>query len=140
VKAVLDTNIWVSAVIWGGVPDQILLLRERQLLTIAMSQQLLNEIEAAFNKKKFQPKLKDLNLTVSTLINLIRESVVLYPIEEISVPELRDPDDNIVLATAIAANADAIVTGDRDLLVLGEYQGIQIVTAQDFLHQYFNPD
>lgn len=139
-KAVLDTNIWVSAVIWGGVPDQILLLRERQLLTIAMSQQLLNEIEATFNKKKFQPKLKDLNLTVSTLINLIRESVILYPIEEISVHELRDPDDNIVLATAMAGNADAIVTGDRDLLVLGEYQGIQIVTAQDFLYQYFNPD
>jgi len=140
VKAVLDTNIWVSAVIWGGVPDQILLLRERQLLTIAMSQQLLNEIEATFNKKKLQPKLKDFNLTVSTLINLIRESVVLYPIEEISVPELRDPDDNIVLATAIAAKADAIITGDRDLLVLGEYQGIQIVTAQDFLRQYFNSD
>jgi putative PIN family toxin of toxin-antitoxin system len=140
VKVVLDTNIWVSAVIWGGVPDQILLLRERQLLTIAMSQQLLNEIEATFNKKKLQPKLKDLNLTISTLINLIRESVVLYPIEEISVAELRDPDDNIVLATAIAAGADAIVTGDRDLLVLGEYQGIQIVTAQDFLRQYFNSD
>ena len=49
-KAVLDTNIWVSAVIWGGVRDQILLLRERQLLTIAMSQQLLNEIEATFNR------------------------------------------------------------------------------------------
>lgn len=139
-KAVLDTNIWVSAVIWGGVPDQILLLKQRQLLTIAISQQLLNEIEATFNKKKLQAKLKNLNLTVSTLINLIRESVVLYPIEEISVSELRDPDDNIVLATAIAAGADAIVTGDRDLLVLGEYQGIQIVTAQDFLHQYFNPD
>ncbi len=53
------------------------------------------------------------------------------------VPELRDPDDAIVLATALAANAEAIVTGDGDLLVLNEFSGIPIVTPQDFLSRYF---
>jgi putative PIN family toxin of toxin-antitoxin system len=137
-KVVLDTNIWVSAIIWGGISDKILLLGQRKVITIAMSQQLLNELERTFNKPKLQPKLKALDLIVSTLMNLIRESVVLYVIDEIIVPELRDPDDSIVLATAIAAKADVIITGDRDLLVLAEYQGINIMTVQDFLQRYFD--
>ncbi|MBE9059180.1 putative toxin-antitoxin system toxin component, PIN family [Sphaerospermopsis sp. LEGE 08334] len=48
-KVVLDTNIWVSAIIWGGLPDQILLLREQNKLTIAMSPELLDELECTFN-------------------------------------------------------------------------------------------
>jgi uncharacterized protein len=137
-KVVLDTNIWVSAIIWGGIPDQIILLKQRQLITIAMSQQLLNELKTTFNKKKLLPKLKALNLTVDSVINLIRESVILYPINDLNVPELRDPDDRIILATAIAANADVIITGDQDLLTLVTYQQIPIITAKTFFDLYFN--
>lgn len=132
-KVVLDTNIWVSAIIWGGIPDRILLLGETQSITISMSQELLNELERTFSKSKLQPKLQALDLTVSSVMNLIRESVIVYPIDEITVPNLRDPDDNIVVATAIAAQADVMITGDRDLLVLETYQGISIMTAKDFL-------
>jgi hypothetical protein len=89
-----------------------------------------------FNKRKIASKLQALNLTVATIINLIRESVIVYSIEELNVPELRDVDDNIILATAIAAEADMIITGDQDLLVLVEYQGIEIRTAKDFLQEY----
>lgn len=135
-KVVLDTNIWVSAIIWGGLPDQILLLREQNKLTIAMSQQLLDELECTFNKRKLAPKLQALNLAVPIVMNLIRESVIFYPIEELNVPELRDVDDNIILATAIAGEVDVIITGDQDLLVLVEYQGIAIRTAKDFLDEY----
>ncbi|MBD2571294.1 putative toxin-antitoxin system toxin component, PIN family [Anabaena lutea] len=135
-KVVLDTNIWISAIIWGGIPDQILLLREQEKLTIAMSQQLLDELESTFNKRKLAPKLQALNLTVPTIINLIRESVIFYSIQELNVPELRDIDDNIILATAIAAEVDVIITGDQNLLVLVEYQGIAIKTAKDFLYEY----
>jgi hypothetical protein len=63
----------------------------------------------------------------------------------IDVPDLRDPNDNIILATDLPAGADVIVTGDslrdsyasRDLLVLQEYEGIPIVTAKEFLERYF---
>ncbi|KOR37605.1 MULTISPECIES: putative toxin-antitoxin system toxin component, PIN family [Planktothricoides] len=137
-KVVLDTNIWVSAVIWGGVPDEIVQLAEQGRITIAMSQELLDELEGTFNKTKLQPKLKALGLTGSTVIALIRSSVILYPIDELNVPELRDPDDTMVLATAIASQADAIITGDMDLRVLAEYQGIKIMAAQDFIQQYFD--
>ncbi len=135
-KVVLDTNVWVSAIIWGGIPDQTLLLREQQKLTIAMSQELLDELESTFNKRKLAPKLQALSLTVPTIINLIQESVIFYPIQQLNVRELRDADDNIILATAIAAEADVIITGDQDLLILFVYQGIAIRTAKDFLNEY----
>jgi putative PIN family toxin of toxin-antitoxin system len=135
-KVVLDTNIWVSAIIWGGLPDQILLLREQQKLTIAMSQELLDELESTFSKRKLAPKLQALSLTVPTVIKLIQESVIFYGIQELNVPELRDADDNIILATAIAGKVDVIITGDQDLLILVEYQGIAIKTAKDFLNEY----
>ncbi|HAN74873.1 MAG TPA: putative toxin-antitoxin system toxin component, PIN family, partial [Planktothrix sp. UBA8402] len=61
----------------------------------------------------------------------------IYPISERSFPELRDPNDGIILATAIAAQADSIITGDRDLLTLENYENIPILTARDFLNIYF---
>jgi putative PIN family toxin of toxin-antitoxin system len=134
---VLDTNVWVSAIIWGGIPDEIVLLQERGQIEIASSQKLLNKLENTFNKKKIQSKLAALQLTIVSAINLVYDSISLYPIEELIVSELRDPDDAIVLATAIAANAEVIITGDQDLLVLREYQNIQIMTAKDFLEHYF---
>jgi hypothetical protein len=81
-----------------------------------------------------------MKLTANDVISLIRESVILYPITELFVPELRAPDDSIVLATAIAAQAEVIITGDRDLLVLKDYQETKIMIAKDFLQQYFNFD
>lgn len=135
---VLDTNIWVSAIIWGGIPDEIISLQEQRKIEIASSRKLLSELENTFNKKKIQTKLEVLQLTTSSAFSLVYESVNIYSIEELIVPELRDPDDTIVLATAIAANAEVIITGDRDLLILQEYQNMQIMTATDFLEQYFN--
>lgn len=52
---------------------------------------------------------------------------------------MRDPDDIVIPETALAANAEVIITGDLDLLVLNEFNGIQILTPQVFLSQYF-PD
>ncbi len=137
-RVVLDTNIWVSAIIWGGIPEKILDLQQYQLITIAMSEKLLRELENTFNKRKLKPKLKALNLELHSVISLVRESVIFYPITEINVPQLRDPDDNIILATAIASNADVIITGDQDLLTLVKYQNIPIMTANTFLNTYFD--
>lgn len=59
------------------------------------------------------------------------------PTVPVDAPQLRDPKDNLVLAAAVASNSEAIVTGDLDLLVLIEFNGIQILTPQDFLTRYF---
>lgn len=63
-------------------------------------------------------KLQALGVTVNDLMSGIRELVEIYSISSLNLPQLRDANDNMVLATAIAAEAEAIVTGDLDLLVL----------------------
>lgn len=55
------------------------------------------------------------------------------PISSLEVPELRDSDDTIILATGLAALAEVIITGDKDLLVLSEFGGMLILTPRDFL-------
>ena len=136
-KVVLDTNIFLSGWLWGGTPELVLKLGGSRLIKICASEVLLNELQSTLNRSKFRSKLQDLRVTVNDLMSGIRELVEIHSISPLDFPELRDAKDNMVLATAIAAEAEAIVTGDLDLLVLQEYQGIAIVTARDFLDRYF---
>jgi putative PIN family toxin of toxin-antitoxin system len=136
-KIVVDTNIFVSGWLWGGIPARLFRLARTYQLIICASEAILAELENTLNKQKLQAKLQSLGFTVNGLMSGTRELVEVYPISTIDVPELRDANDNMILATAIAAGADAIVTGDLDLLVLQEYEGIPIVTAKEFLERYF---
>jgi len=70
---------------------------------------------------------------VARFLTLLREQTTL--VEPLALPEpvCRDADDDVVLGTAMAAGADVIVTGDKDLLVLGVYEGIRIETPRQFL-------
>jgi uncharacterized protein len=136
-KVVLDTNVWVSAWLWRGLPNNLIHLARKEELQICMSEALLGELVNTLSYKKLQKKIQSLNLTKEQLLIGTREITYIYPISNLNVPELRDPDDIIVLATAIAGNAEVIITGDQDLLILQEYQNIQIMTAKNFLKRYF---
>lgn len=136
-KVVLDTNIFISGWLWGGRPDRVLKLAEVYLITVCASEELLDELQSTLSQDKFLSKLQALRVNLNDLMSGTRELVEIYPISTVNVPELRDANDNMILGTAIAAGADAIVTGDRDLLVLQQYEGIPIVTAKEFLERYF---
>ncbi|MEG4507268.1 putative toxin-antitoxin system toxin component, PIN family [Microcoleus sp. F6_B4] len=136
-KIVVDTNIFVSGWLWGGTPARLFRLARTHLLIICASEPILAELETTLKKQKLQARLQSLSFTVNGLMSGTRELVEVYPISTINLPELRDPNDNMILGTAIAAGADAIVTGDLDLLVWQEYEGIPIVTAREFLERYF---
>lgn len=62
-----------------------------------------------------------------------RQRATLVDAPPLPAPVCRDPDDNLVIATALAVHADVIITGDRDLLVLGPHQGIRILSPRQFL-------
>lgn len=139
-KVLLDTNIWVSGLLFGGTPTRILTLAIANQIQIFSSEALLEELEAVLRYAKFQPRLKQLTTTPEELLLTVRawvtlcSEVILEP-----VPELRDPDDVLVLSSAVAAGAIVIVSGDNDLLSLKEFSGILIMTASQFLDCYF-PD
>ncbi|MHC5716900.1 MAG: putative toxin-antitoxin system toxin component, PIN family [Nostoc sp.] len=136
-RVVVDVNIWISALLWGGVPDKVVILAQEQTITIFASDALFLELEITLRRPKFQSKIQSLNLNLEDVINATKDVLEFCPTISVDAPQLRDPKDTVVLAAAVAANAEAIVTGDLDLLVLIEFNGIPILTPQDFLSRYF---
>jgi len=125
---VLDSNVLISAIVFGGKPRVILESIIEGKLKLAFSEALLEEIEAVLQGKKFRfsPQITDLIITELQSI-----SEILHPTSTVSVIK-KDPADNKVIECAIAANADFIISGDAHLLELGEYRNIKILSPSDF--------
>lgn len=127
-RVVLDTNVVVSALLWAGTPERLIEAAGEGKLELLTSPALIAELSGILNRSKFARKLREKNLSAAEIVSRYRElaeSVEAAPIEE---DRLRDPDDASVLACALAARADAVVTGDADLHALGSYNGISILT------------
>ncbi len=125
-RVVFDTNVLISALVFGGLPRALLIRVFRGEITLVTSSVLLNEVEEVLVVRFAHDA--SLARTVRAEIELLAEVVEAPGLARVA----RDRDDDAVLAAAIAAEASAIVTGDRDLLVLVEHQGSRIVTPRDF--------
>ena len=134
-RVVFDTNGIVSAFIQPTSPPGVLLARVIQggALELTLSMAILEEVSRAMHypsvRKSIRATDQELALRLAMLDTL--SSPVDIQAEALGVS--RDPDDDKSLATAVAGCADYIVTGDNDLLTLGEYEGIRIMTPRAFL-------
>lgn len=124
---VLDTNIIVSAVVFGGLPREILGLVIAKKISAVISSVLSAELWDVLSREKFSVDTLDLEMLKETIKD---DFVLVQP--KTTVIILKDDPDNRVLEAAIEGNCDFIVTGDKDLLGLKEYKGIKIVSAADF--------
>lgn len=128
-RIVLDTNVLVSALITRDTPpDRLYIAWKKKQFELLTSDWQLNELSGVLNKSKLQRYLTDKSGT-----NLLAEMAEFADIAT-HLPTVLlspDPDDNFILATAIAGEADYLVTGDkRDLLSLADVQGIPIITPR----------
>jgi uncharacterized protein len=123
-----DTNIYISALEFGGQPLQVLVAARRGLIRLDISNPLLDEINRVLRDKfAWSPdRLQRLALRLSGFTSLARPTRTID-----AVPA--DPDDNRVLECAVEAQSQFIVTGDAALLRLGQYGGIQMVRAAHFM-------
>jgi putative PIN family toxin of toxin-antitoxin system len=130
---VLDTNVLVSALIWRGTPGTLLEQGVAEGVQWLTSPALLAELRATLLHPKLLAAQRDRKLDPIALFDAAR--VILRSVESPALPQPvgRDPDDDAVLACAVAAQAALIVSGDRDLLVLKHFQGIPIETAAQAL-------
>ena len=125
-KIVLDTNVLIAALVADGLCRDLVRRRVRAH-ELCTSEALLKELAATL-RRKFKvtaaeiPWLKEYRLH-TTLVKPVA----------LPSPACRDRDDDTVLATAVAARARVIVTGDEDLLILKSYQGIAILSPRQFL-------
>ena len=125
-KVVLDSNVIVAAFAARGLCGALFeLCLDRH--TIILSDFILAEVRRAFVQK-----LKMLQHSISKIESYLREICVLSSFDKITKNICRDKDDNNVIALAVSANADFIITGDKDLLVLKKYQSVRIVSPREF--------
>jgi len=129
VRVVADTNILVSALLFGGPPDQVFFAGLRGEIQLLISLSLLKELEKVL-KEKFKLNFH----LVREIIEEVREVAEIVEvsshIKAISYPD----EDNRVLECAVDGKADFIVTGDtKHILPLKEYGGIKILSPSEFL-------
>jgi putative PIN family toxin of toxin-antitoxin system len=131
-RVVLDTNLLISAALVAqGKPRRVLTWARTNAPLIA-SLPLLKEIRTRLERPKFR---KYLSAEDAESFVLDFAAVCEKPALSGSIRVCRDPDDDMVLETAVAGRADCIVTGDQDLLVLDPFQGIRILAPADFLKE-----
>lgn len=126
-RVVLDSNILISAYVFGGKPEIILQQVIDEKIEGITSQILVSEFLDVLRKKFGVAKTQILEIKEE--IEDAFETV--FPTETLKIT--RDDDDNRVLEAAIEGNCEYIVTGDRELLRLKSYQNVKIVTADQFL-------
>ena len=128
-RVVLDTNTVVSALLWGGTPYALIAAATEERIELYSSSALLEELVDVLSRAKFAPRLERAQRTVAQLIEQYHGLVELVEPASVVPTVPNDPDDDQVLAAALAAQVDLIVSGDADLLSLGSYQGIPIIIA-----------
>ena len=128
-RCVLDTNVLVSALLWQGTPGRLIDLAGEQELQLCTSRTLLDELAATLTKKKLLKAVAATGLSREQMLQGYRRVATLVAVRPLAQPVSRDRDDDAVLACARAARADLLVSGDDDLLLLGSFTGIPIVTA-----------
>jgi putative PIN family toxin of toxin-antitoxin system len=130
-KIVLDINTLISAFFWRGVPRTVFDRVTDGLDTLFITVDMIDEIDGVIKKPKFDAKEN----RKEALVNDIRKygQKVSVSSQHKAAGACRDVTDDKIFECALAAKADYIITGDKDLLVLKEYGGIRIVTAKEYL-------
>jgi putative PIN family toxin of toxin-antitoxin system len=133
VRLVLDTNATISGLLWQGTPGKLIDAAQAKTVSLYTSAPLLAELQGVLARAKFAKQLQARALTtVAVFDGYAALAVIVTPASIASAVEI-DPTDDAVLACALAARADLIVSGDRDLLQLKHYQHIPIVTPTEAL-------
>jgi putative PIN family toxin of toxin-antitoxin system len=132
-RVVLDTKLLISALVYRGLPARLLLLFENPQHTLYTLPLLLAELEEVIFRKKFGKPLASGQSSARQLFDGLVALACTVKTSPLAMRVSRDEDDDAVLACALAARADLIVSGDDDLLVLKQFQGIPIMKAGEAL-------
>lgn len=124
-RVVADTNTVVSALLWRGSPFRLFQAVNDDRIAFYTSRVLLDEFEEVLSRRKFVKAIRAANETLASLIQHYQELAHLVRPRPLAMRIARDSDDDHVIACALAAKADFIVTGDYDLLDLKAYKAIR---------------
>ena len=133
-KVVCDTNVLVSGLLFGGSSQEILRLVGRGAISNYTSPEILRELETVLLRPKFGLTGDQVTGILHELRNLFETVIPSTQILDVKT----DPDDNRILEAALAARAQFIISGDKDLLDLKIWRGIGILSPADFVNTVIN--
>jgi uncharacterized protein len=133
VRLVADTNTVISGLLWHGAPRRLLDAARAGKVSLFTSAVLLAELDDTLSRAKFAERLERAGVTRRVLVQ--GYATLAAVIKPVAIPPtvLADPDDDAVLACAVAAQAQAVASGDSHLLKLKTYQDISILTVNELL-------
>lgn len=131
-KVVFDTNVFLRALINPkGVNARLVRALDRYVVIISPA--ILAEVADVLSRSDLLAAKSVQKLDADRLVTLLKQAPLVTPTEQVAV--CRDPDDNKFLEAAVEARAGYLVTGDKDLRAIGEYQGIKIRHPVEFLEE-----
>ena len=131
-KLVIDTNVAISGLLWGGPPNEVLKMARAGRLRVPACDETVKEIKRAISYKKFRRRLGELKVSADDVYAYFINLALFVPSpREVPKEILDDPFDNTFLALAVENGAHLIVSGDHHLLDLVTYRNIQIVTPSE---------
>jgi uncharacterized protein len=130
VRVVLDTNVLVSAFRNRGKSRSLLrALMEKH--EVVLSSQILAELADVLSRDKFNVT----NAQIEKFLSILVRYAIVVPVQSNSKIVMEDPDDDMILDTALCGKADYIVSGDKHLLKIARYQNVQILSINEFLQK-----
>lgn len=132
-RLVLDVSTLVSGLLWQGAPRDLLNLARDTRYKLISSTALIASLDDVLHREKFVGRIHAAGLSAHDLVADITRLAEIVTPTELPAAICRDPDDDVVLATAIGGQADAVVSGDRDLTALRQVNGIPILVVHDAL-------
>ena len=132
-RVVIDTNVFISSIVFGGKPRKLIDLIADDVLTLITARDLLTEIRRSI-VAKFPSFLEDF----VKVEKLLESDAIWIRLGAVTVNVSRDIDDNKFIEAALIGDCNYIVSGDKDLLDIKEYSGIKIVSVGEFLQLLSN--
>ncbi len=132
-RIVADTNTVVSGLLWSGPPQQLINAAREKRITLYSSLALAAEFAEVIGREQFARRIRAAKLSAAELVADYARLANLVVPADINPTVAGDPDDDQILACALAANVDAVVSGDKRLRNLKTYQGIRVISATEVL-------
>lgn len=131
-RVVIDTNVLMSAVFFGGIPGRILRAWRSGHIDLVISPEIADEyVQVGERLKRRYP-----GVDVQALMGLIIQNAKIVPSSLLPEPICEDPEDDKFLACALEAKTKVVISGDKKLLAVSPYQGIVVVTPRQFVDRW----
>ena len=132
-NVVLDTNVWVSAMIWGGLPAEIIKAAENHQISITISEEIVEEINHTLQYHLLREIYEMTGLNREQLMALVLQIGKLAQVTSKLKIVKADPSDDKFIECASASGAEFIVSGDKHLLEVKKYEKTRILSVGEFM-------